>query len=134
MCENLKWYFEELKRQQAINEEELALQREQKQTFMKDTDGNMISSLDLVNTLPNGKIQTVNSMKYHTRLLKKKYNLTFKYHYLRHTYGTRLAEMNTPAHLLCNQMGHSSINVTQKYYIAISKDGIEDFVKKLEAF
>lgn len=134
MCENLKRYFEELKRQQAINEEELALQREQKQTFMKDTDGNMISSLDLVNTLPNGKIQTVNSMKYHTRLLKKKYNLTFKYHYLRHTYGTRLAEMNTPAHLLCNQMGHSSINVTQKYYIAISKDGIEDFVKKLEAF
>lgn len=134
MCGKLKQYFEELKRQQAINEEKLALQREQKQTFIMDKDGNIISSLDLVNALPNGKIQTVNSMKYHTRLLREKHNLIFKYHYLRHTYGTRMAELNTPAHLLCNQMGHSSINVTQKYYIAISKDGIEDFVKKLESF
>ena len=77
MCENLKRYFEELKRQQAINKEELALQREQKQIFMRDTDGKLISSLELVNSLSNGKIQTVNSMKYHTRLLKEKYNLTY---------------------------------------------------------
>lgn len=56
MCENLKRYFEELERQQAINKEELALQREQKQIFMRDTDGKLISSLELVNSLPNGKI------------------------------------------------------------------------------
>ena len=36
-----------------------------------------------------------------------------------------MAEMNTPTHLLCNQMGHGNIQVTQRYYIAVSKTGIE---------
>ena len=65
-----------------------------------------IPSTDLVNCLPDGTIQTVNTMKYPTREIKKRLGITFKYHYLRHTYGTLMAEMNTPTHLLCNQMGH----------------------------
>lgn len=134
MCDKLKRYFEDLQRQRETYKTELVLQREQKQTLLEDTDGNKISSLDLVNALPNGKIQTVNSMKYHTRLLQEKHNLTFKYHYLRHTYGTRLAVLNTPTHLLCNQMGHSGSHVTQRYYIAISEDGIQELVSNLEKF
>ena len=110
----------------------MALQREQNQTFIQDLNGDRISSLELVNSLPNGKIQTVNSMKYHSRILKEKYSIMFKYHYLRHTYGTNLAVLNTPEHLLCNQMGHSSIKVTQKYYIAISEKGVEELLKNLE--
>ena len=47
------------------------------------------------------------------------------YHYLRYTFGTMMAEMNTPTHLLCNHMGHGNIHVTQQYYIAISKNGID---------
>lgn len=64
-------------------------------------------------------------MKYHTRRIRELYGITFKYHYLRHTYGTKLAEMNTPTHLLCNQMGHASIKVTEKYYLTISDRGKE---------
>ena len=79
----------------------------------------------LVNTLPNGKLQTVNSMKYHSRTVKERFNIDFKYHYLRNTFGTMLAELNTPAHILCNQMGHGSSQVTQKYYLAISENGID---------
>ena len=75
--------------------------------------------------LRDGKIQTVNSMKYHTRTIKETLGIDFKFHHLRHTYGTLMAEMNTPTHLLCNQMGHGNIHVTQKYYIAISKTGID---------
>ena len=85
----------------------------------------MVSSLELVNALPDGKIQTVNSMKYHSRTIKETLGIDFKFHHLRHTYGTLMAEMNTPTHLLCNQMGHGNIHVTQKYYIAISKSGVE---------
>lgn len=132
LCEKLRLYLKKLQRLQENYKIELALQREQKQTFLEDIDGRMISSLDLVNTLPNGKIQTVNSMKYHTRLLKEKDDLIFKYHYLRHTYGTRLAVLNTPTHLLCNQMGHSGSHVTQRYYIAISEDGIQELKNNLE--
>jgi integrase len=84
-----------------------------------------LSSLLLVNSLPNGKIQTINSMKFHFKKIKDTLKINFKYHYLRHTYGTRLAEQNIPSHLLCNQMGHASGKVTEKYYIAVSKRGIE---------
>lgn len=132
MCSKLKQYFKELRRQQEQDKKELALQRQQNQTFIQDLNGEMISSLELVNSLPNGKIQTVNSMKYHSRTLQGEHNILFKYHYLRHTYGTNLAALNTPEYLLCNQMGHSNSQVTHKYYIAISEKGIDELLKNLE--
>lgn len=132
MCSKLKEYFKELKRQQEQNKKELALQRQQNQTFIQDLNGEMISSLELVNSLPNGKIQTVNSMKYHSRTLQGEHNILFKYHYLRHTYGTNLAALNTPEYLLCNQMGYSNSQVTHKYYIAVSDRGIDELLKNLE--
>ncbi len=106
-------------------------QREQNQKFIREA-GRKVSSLELVNCLPNGKIQTVNSMKYHSRTLKERYNIEFKYHHLRHTYGTQLAVLNTPTHILCNQMGHGNIQVTQHYYIAVSEQGIQSLKNNLE--
>lgn len=132
MCSKLREYFKMLKRQQEQDKKELALQRQQNQTFIQDLNGEMISSLELVNSLPNGKIQTVNSMKYHSRTLQGEHNILFKYHYLRHTYGTNLAALNTPEYLLCNQMGHSNSQVTHKYYVAISEKGIDELLKNLE--
>lgn len=125
MATPLKRYLQKVKK----HRDEVALlleeQREQNQTFLMDMGKTKISSLELVNSLDDGKIQTVNSMKYHTQKIKRLYGITFKYHYLRHTYGTRLAMMNTPMHILCNQMGHASGNVTQKYYLGNSKQGLE---------
>ena len=99
--------------------------REQKQRFIDDLDSSRISSTKFVNCLSNGTIQTVNSFKYPSREIKSKFGIQFKYHYLRHTFGTRMAEMNTPQHLLCSIMGHGNIHVTQQYYVAVSKRGIE---------
>lgn len=84
-------------------------------------------------TASNGKIQTVNSMKYHSRTIKTELGIDFKFHHLRHTYGTRLAELNTPTHILCNQMGHASGKVTERYYLAVSKSGIDILVRNLNA-
>ena len=125
MCDKLKMFFQKLNTQRQRDMIEKAEVRAQKQTQLKDIDGELITSLVLVNTLPDGKIQTVNSMKYHTRMIKERLGIDFKFHYLRHTYGTFMADMNTPAHLLCNQMGHGNIQVTQKYYIAFSEQGID---------
>lgn len=111
----------------------LLAQRAQNCTYIYDIDGKQISSLLLVNSLPNGKIQTVNSMKYHSRTIKNELKINFKYHYLRHTYGTRLAEMNTPTHILCNQMGHASGKVTERYYLAVSQSGIDILVNNLDS-
>ena len=51
--------------------------------------------------------------------------------YMRHTYGTMMAELNTPTHLLCNQMGHGKIQVTQQYYLAVSKYGVQILQRNL---
>ena len=133
MSEKLKSYFIELARQRVADAEQLKGQREQNQTFIEDLDGEKVSSLELVNSLSNGKIQTVNSMKYHSRTIKTELGIDFKFHHLRHTYGTRLAELNTPTHILCNQMGHASGKVTERYYLAVSKSGIDILVRNLNA-
>lgn len=133
MSDKLKTYLQHLERENKAQAAALAAQRVQHQTFITDIDGKQISSLELVNTLPNGKIQTVNSMKYHSKTIKAKLGINFKYHFLRHTYGTRLAEMNTPTHILCNQMGHASGKVTERYYLAVSKPGIEVLTRNLNA-
>lgn len=125
----LKQHLIKVRQKNLESEEKYKLQRRQNQTMICNTNGLPVSSLVLVNTLSNGKIQTVNSMKYHSKTIKEKLGIDFKYHYLRHTYGTRLAELNTPTHILCNQMGHGSPVVTQKYYLAISKQGI-DIIKE----
>ena len=125
MCEALRKHMEDRFSKRTVDESTYSALREQNQRFIEDLDGNRISSTELVNCLPDGRIQTVNSMKYPSREIKNKLHIDFKYHYLRHTFGTRMAEMNTPAHLLCSQMGHGNIHVTQRYYIALSKDGIK---------
>ena len=125
MAEPLKKYLLKVKAHRDKVAESLSEQREQNQTFLTDMGKKKISSLELVNSLDDGKIQTVNSMKYHSQKIKAKHEVVFKYHYLRHTYGTKLALMNTPMHILCNQMGHASSNVTQKYYLGNSKEGLE---------
>lgn len=133
MSDKLKVYLQELEQNNRKYTAAQAAQRAQNQTFIIDIDGQTISSLALVNSLPNGKIQTVNSMKYHSKTIKQTLGIEFKYHHLRHTYGTRLAEMNTPTHILCNQMGHASGKVTERYYLAVSKPGIDVLTRNLNA-
>lgn len=125
LCPTLQAHLSNKLQERLLHERQLAALREQKQRFIDDIDGKKISSTELVNCLPDGTIQTVNSFKYPSREIKSKLGINFKYHYLRHTYGTLMAEMNTPTHLLCNQMGHGNIHVTQRYYLAVSKSGID---------
>lgn len=125
-------HLKEKARRRETDEQEFAEIRKQKQRFIDDLDGQKISSTELVNCLPDGTIQTVNSFKYPSREIKSKLGINFKYHYLRHTFGTMMAEMNTPTHLLCNQMGHGHIHVTQRYYIAVSKTGVDILRNNLE--
>ena len=121
----MKAYFQKIANQKKEDEVRFAVHRQQNRKMIEDMDGNMIYSTNLVNCLPEGKIQTVNSMKYHSKEIKSRFGIDFKFHHLRHTYGTLMAEMNTPQHLLCDQMGHGHIHVTQRYYIAISQTGVE---------
>lgn len=129
MCDKLKsflQYFYDMRNKEMKHNEKLI---EQRQRFIDDLDGKKISSTELVLCLFDGTIQTVNSFKYHSREIKSKLSINFKFHFLRHTYGTMMAELNTPEHLLCQQMGHGSIKVTHKYYLSMTKIG-EDILKQ----
>ena len=125
LCNKVWEHLKAKRKKEQENAEKYSAIRAQKQRFIEDLDGSMISCCELVNCLPDGTIQTVNSMKYPSRELKSRYGINFKYHYLRHTYGTLMAEQNTPTHLLCDQMGHGNIHVTQRYYLAVSETGVE---------
>lgn len=125
LCAAMATHLKEKHRRLAVDEQQLHDLRQQNRRMIEDIDGKLIPSTDFVNCLSDGRIQTVNSMKYPTREIKSKLGIHFKYHFLRHTYGTLMAEMNTPSHLLCNQMGHSNIHITQRYYIAVSQTGVD---------
>lgn len=86
MCDKLKVYFQELAARWKRDTLQYAALREQNQRIIEDLGSKKISSTELVNCLPDGKIQTVNSMKCPSRELKSKYHIMFKYHYLRHPY------------------------------------------------
>lgn len=132
MNSKLKEHLKQIYTVQSDKSQELIALRRQNQTFIEDINGDMISSLELVNCLKNGKIQTINSMKFHARKINATTNICFKYHYLRHSYGTRLANMNTPSHILRRQMGHSNIDTTMRYYLAVSTDGVDLLKDNLE--
>lgn len=132
MNQKLLEHMKERARKRLVDAVELAAVIEQKQRFITDMDGGKISSTELVNCLPDGTIQTVNSFKYPTREIKAKLGIEFKYHYLRHTYASRMAEMNTPEHILCKQMGHGNIHVTQKYYLGVTQSRLDALRSNLE--
>lgn len=132
LCSTMKRHLEDKLAKRQKDEKEFEALRKQKQRMIEDLDGGQISSTELVNCLYDGTIQTVNSFKYPTREIRSKLGIEFKYHYLRHTFGTMMAELNTPQHLLCAQMGHGNIHVTQLYYLGITKTGIDVLQDKLE--
>lgn len=131
LCKALKTHLKKKLIQKEKDEEIWGAVRAQKRRFITDLDGTLIPSTEMVNCLPNGVLQTNNSMKYHAREIKKKYGIDFQYHFLRHTYGTRMAELNTPQHLLCDQMGHGKIETTQLYYLAVTKNGVDILQEKI---
>jgi len=131
MCDKLKNHLWEKYQQREIDLKRYAKIIEQKKRLITDLDGNMIYSTEMVNCKPKGQLLTVTSFKYAARDTKKFYGIHFSYHVLRHTYGTMMAELNTPQHLLCNQMGHAHIHVTQAYYLAVTKGGVEVLQDKL---
>ncbi len=102
----------------------------------KDADGNKLTTkTEAIRAREAAIAEARIERKRQTTILKRRikevFGINYKYHYLRHTYGTLMAEMNTPTHLLCNHMGYGNIHVTQLYYLAVSKSGIEVLQRNL---
>lgn len=73
-----------------------------------------------VNPLTN--LPYVDFRKAWTKALKEAQIENFRFHDLRHTVGTRLAEQNVPIPVIKNILAHSSIETTMRYVHNNSKD------------
>lgn len=71
---------------------------------------------DLVNVKENGEMMTTNSIKFLARIIREDLGIPFKFHNIRHTYATALAEGGISPKYVQEMLGHSKLEFTLKYY------------------
>lgn len=76
-----------------------------------------LRGLDFINRKENGELLTPNSIKYWAKTIKKELRIDFKYHALRKTHITTMANLSTPPLLLQLRCGHKKFETTMAYYI-----------------
>ncbi len=76
---------------------------------------------DFVNVKVNGEMLTTNSIKFMSRTLKADLDIPFKFHNLRHTYATVLAESGISPRYVQETLGHSKLEFTLRYYTHITE-------------
>lgn len=77
---------------------------------------------DLINVKENGKMMTSDSEKFLARIIKADCGIKFKYHNLRHTYATILAEKGAHPKFVQKQLGHAKIEFTLRYYTHVTEE------------
>ena len=77
---------------------------------------------DFINRKANGELLTINSIRYYASKIKKETGIDFKYHALRRTHLTFLANQNIPAVEVMNRAGHKKFETTMKYYVNQSEE------------
>lgn len=87
--------------------------------------------LELINIKSNGELLTPDSEKFLGKISRKELSVPFKYHNLRHTHASWLAEHNVPAIVVKKRLGHSKEETTLRYYQHITTGMRDDLLDKL---
>lgn len=93
----------------------------------------IVEDLDFINVKPNGELLTPDSEKVLGRLARNELNMNFKYHNLRHTHCSKLAELGIPAVVVKDRLGHSKIETTMKYYTHLTEGMRKNLVNSLNS-
>lgn len=75
---------------------------------------------DLINVKQNGAMLTPNSEKFLAKIIREDCGIPFKFHNLRHTYATILAENGAHPRYVQQQLGHSKFEFTLRYYTHVT--------------
>jgi integrase len=129
-------YLKELKVKQEQQKAELGIAYRQTRVAIdkgRNKPKEIVDNLDFINVKPNGELLTPDSEKVLGRLARNELELNFKYHNLRHTHCSRLAEMNVPMVVVKQRLGHSKEETTMRYYTHLTEGMRENLVNSLNS-
>lgn len=132
--EDIYNYLKELKAIQEQQKAELGLAYRKTRVAIdkgRNKAKEIIEDLDFINVKPNGELLTTDSAKVLGRMVRTEMNTNFKYHNLRHTHCSKLAELGIPAIVVMERLGHSKIETTMKYYTHVTNGMRENLVSAL---
>lgn len=90
-------------------------------------------NVDFINIRPNGDYLNTNSTKVLTRIADEELDIALKFHNLRHTHASKLAELNVPAVVVKNRLGHKKIETTLQYYTHITSGMTDNLLTALNS-
>lgn len=85
---------------------------------------------DFINIKPNGLMLTTDSQKVLSRIAKDELGIDFKFHNLRHTHSTMLAEKGVNPKYVQERLGHGKLEITLRYYTHVT-DAMHDQVAEI---
>lgn len=116
-------YLKSLKEQQAKNK--VFYEDGYKRNFVTDrlvrNKEKLLEITDFINVKPNGEMLTTNSIKFMANVMKNELNIPFKFHNLRHTFATVLAESGISPKYVQETLGHAKLEFTLRYYTHITE-------------
>jgi len=112
----------------AYRNTEVLLDKTQKGVVTKIVGG------DFINRKKNGELLTIRSIKYWSRVIKEETGIDFRFHGLRKTHATILANLNTPALELMNRLGHKKYDTTLAYYVNSNQLAKKQLITNLKKF
>lgn len=121
MGDEFATYLKELQQQHDKNKKEYGVGYTI--NYVTDRRGNKPQRIivdDLINVKQNGEMLTTNSVKFMSRIVKNDLGIEFKYHNLRHTHTTMLAEAGVNPKYVQKRLGHSKLSTTLNYYTHIT--------------
>ncbi|MCT4507349.1 MAG: site-specific integrase [Tepidibacter sp.] len=127
-------YLKELKKQQEKQKEELGIAYRSIKVAIdkgRNKSKEIIENLDFINVKGNGDLLTTDSAKILGRIARDELGINFKYHNLRHTHASRLAEKNIPIVVVKKRLGHAKEETTLKYYTHITPVMRENLLNSL---
>lgn len=93
----------------------------------------IVYNLSFINIKSDGGLLTPDSEKVLGRIARDELNCNFKFHNLRHTHASWLAEKGVPLVVIKTRLGHSKIETTQKYYQHVTKGMRENLMDTLNS-
>lgn len=77
--------------------------------------------INLVNTRTTGYYCTPSTVRYASQIIREELHYPeFTFHSMRHTHGSMLAESGVPVKFIMERLGHSTVDVTVKYYMSVT--------------